>query len=200
MLIGEGETSVPVTKRNFERLVHSLEQSRSEYDNVPYSDGRFLKDFVIKTKRKRALELGSSNGYSAIWIGMGMKYNEGVLHTIEINSRIFRQCKENIRLAGLENSVNCINGNATEIVGSIQGNFDFLFLDLGPVDMLPELMVVEPRLTDDAIIALHNTSFERCYQHLLQYAASRKWAVEKRYQDGGNGFGFFVLRRINARF
>lgn len=197
---GTGGASAPVkSKAALENLLQSMEQVRSKYDSIPRSDGQFLKALVTRTKRKCALELGSGNGYSAIWIGMGMRANTGRLYTIEINSSIFGQCQENIRRAGIENTVHCIHGNAIEGVEDISGSFDFVFLDLGPVDMLPEFKALESKLTKDTLIAIHNISFEHSYKRLLQYAASTEWVIEKRYSYDIDGFGFFLFKRINNK-
>ena len=174
-------------------LLKQLETVRWQFDNVPRSDGRFLKQLIIKTKRKNALEIGSANGYSAIWIGSGIRANNGRLHTIEIRPPLAKQCRENIRLAGLEAFVNCIEGDAIKKVEELPGNFDFLFLDLGPVDMLPILHAAEAKLTDDAIIMLHNLSFEYSYKRLLKYAILKRWAIDKHQED--NGKGFFVVAK-----
>jgi predicted O-methyltransferase YrrM len=178
-----------------DRILKQLEESGRQFDNVPRSDGRFLEAFVLKTKRKNALEIGSANGYSAIWIGRGMRENRGRLHTIENSPSRARQCRENIRLASLEATVNCIEGEAMDKVKEITENVDFLFLDMGPVDMLSIVQAVEAKLTDDAIIALHNIHFEQSYARLFEYATSRGWTVEKHQPGDDGGYGFFIVSK-----
>ncbi len=53
--------------------------------SVAEEDGRFLRMLVASTGRKRALEIGSAFGYSAIWIGLGLRDTGGKLVTIEID-------------------------------------------------------------------------------------------------------------------
>src|SRR5262245_35524256 len=50
---------------------------------VSEEDGRFLRVLVASTKTKRALEIGGASGYSAIWIGMGLRDTGGSLVTME---------------------------------------------------------------------------------------------------------------------
>lgn len=180
-------------------LLDQLEDTRWQFDNVPRPDGQYLKELMIKTKRKCALEIGSANGYSAIWIGLGMKVNKGQLYTIEINPSLAKQCQDNIQLAGLSKTVSCIEGSVIENVPKLAVDFDFLFLDLGPVDMLPVLKVAEEKLTDYAIIALHNISFEYSYQRLLQYVASKGWTVERIGSNDSMGYGFFIVTKSTNR-
>ncbi len=176
-------------------ILETLENSRFRYNNVPSGDGQYLKELMIKTKRKSALEIGSANGYSAIWIGMGVKVNNGLLHTIEINRSLAMKCRENIHSAGLAQTVSCLEGNAKDEVKSLRIFFDFLFLDLGPVDMLPVLKAVEPKLTDNALIVIHNLNFEQSYTLLFQYAASKGWTIDREYTDDCGGYGFFIITK-----
>ena len=59
-------------------------------------------------RRKRALEIGAASGYSAIWIGMGLRQTGGRLVTIEYDAARARKAAENIRRAGLADIVQVI--------------------------------------------------------------------------------------------
>src|SRR6266550_4331190 len=50
---------------------------------VSEEDGRFLRLMVASSGAKRALEIGGASGYSAIWIGLGLRETGGRLVTIE---------------------------------------------------------------------------------------------------------------------
>jgi len=54
--------------------------------NVPPQDGRFLYDLILARGYKRGLEIGTSNGYSGLWLGLALRKNGGKLITIEIDS------------------------------------------------------------------------------------------------------------------
>ena len=47
--------------------------------NVPRVDGEFLHDFIVERGYRRGLEIGTSNGYSAIWMGMALRKTGGKL-------------------------------------------------------------------------------------------------------------------------
>ena len=53
---------------------------------VSEEDGRFLRLMVASCGAKRALEIGGASGYSAIWIGMGLRQTGGQLVTIEYDA------------------------------------------------------------------------------------------------------------------
>lgn len=170
-------------------------EARWRFHNVPAADGRFLYDLVRETKRQQALEFGSANGYSAIWIGLGLEENGGRLDTVEIDPGRSKLCEKNVGQAGLKSVVNCINGDALKVSKTLDGKYDFFFIDLGVVEVLPFLESVESKLSDDAIILLHNIGFEGSYKKTLDYARQRGWAVEKGRPSDGHGYGFFVVRK-----
>ena len=53
---------------------------------VSEEDGRFLRVLIATSKAKRALEIGGASGYSAIWIGMGLRDTGGTLVTMEYDA------------------------------------------------------------------------------------------------------------------
>ena len=77
------------------------------------------------------------------------------------------------------------------MAANLNDRFDFLFVDPGPMDVLPVVKAAEPKLTDGHIIALHNLDFAGSYRSILDYARSKGWMIrELRPQDG---YGFFVI-------
>ena len=168
-----------------------MEQFMGTYHNVPRADGEFLKQLVEKNNRRHGLEMGSANGYSAIWIGLGLENTKGDLKTIEIEPDIAAMCRENLKRVGLEKTATCMTGDALVVTPTFQGPFDFLFIDIGPMDMTPFVKAVEPKLTQDTIIVLHNLSFISSYKKVLDYAASKGWQVKKVKPD--HGMGLFLI-------
>lgn len=136
-------------------LMPFLEQFRAKFHNVPRSDGEHLRWVVVATKRKRALEIGTANGYSALWLGLGLEATRGHLTTVEIEPPIVKEAQANLKRAGmLDKVVTVVEGDALKVVPKLEGKFDFVFIDIGP-RMLPFFQAVESKLTDDAIVAVH---------------------------------------------
>ncbi len=140
---------------NFER--HGL--------NTAYSDAKFLRIMVESSGAKRGVEVGSCNGYGAMFMGMGFEKNEGKLYTIEILPRFVKECRENIEKVGLEDSVECIEGDALEVMPELEGTFDFLFIDAVKSDYFKYFKIMEPKLEKGAVIVADNT---------IQYADAMK--------------------------
>ncbi|MFA0749721.1 MAG: hypothetical protein SLRJCFUN_000124 [Candidatus Fervidibacter sp.] len=154
-------------------LLPWMEQFRERYHNVPRSDGEFLRWLVVATQRKRALEIGTANGYSAIWLGLGLEATGGQLTTIEIQPELVREAQANLKRAGLLGRVvTVVEGDALKVVPKLEGKFDFAFVDIGPRP-LPFVEAVLPKLTDDAIIAVHRPPFEGALRDYLEAMRKR---------------------------
>jgi predicted O-methyltransferase YrrM len=113
------------------RVVAFLEGSRGKWRdmNVPYEDGKVLHDLVVKNGWTRGLEIGTSTGHSAVWIGWAMAKTGGRLLTIEIDERRFKIAKANLEAAGLSAYVDVRLADAHALVKELPGPFDFVFSD-----------------------------------------------------------------------
>jgi len=134
--------------RHFGRWNHMM--------NVPPSGGMFLKILVECSRVENALEIGSSNGYSTIWVAMGLERHGGKLTTIEIDADRARMCRENVRKAGLEKVVMTIEGDAFKVIPTLDGSFDFVFLDAWKPDYVKFLDLVMPKVLTGGLIVAHN--------------------------------------------
>jgi predicted O-methyltransferase YrrM len=123
---------------------------------VSEEDGRFLRLLIASTGRKRALEIGGASGYSAIWIGMGLRATGGRLVTIEYDPVRAKELAENVKRAGLSDIVQVVSGDAFEQIPKIPGTFDFVFLDAWKKDYKRFYDMVYPRLDKGALFLAHN--------------------------------------------
>lgn len=123
---------------------------------VSEEDGRFLRVLIASTGATRVLEIGAASGYSAIWMGMGLKETGGKLVTIEYDPARAREAQENVRRAGLERVVEVIHGDAFKVIPSLPGNFDLVFLDAWKPDYRKFFDLVFPRVTPGGIFLAHN--------------------------------------------
>jgi len=128
---------------------------------VSEEDGKFLRLLIASTKRRHALEIGGASGYSAIWIGQGMRETGGKLVTIEYDPERSKELAENIRRAGLTDVVQVIAGDAFKEIPKIAGTFDFVFLDAWKRDYKRFLDLVFPRLDKGALFTAHNVVNKR---------------------------------------
>jgi caffeoyl-CoA O-methyltransferase len=123
---------------------------------VSEEDGRFLRLMIASSRAKHALEIGGASGYSAIWIGLGLRDTGGHLVTIEYDPIRAKELAENIRRAGLSDIVQVVAGDAFQQIPKVAGTFDFVFLDAWKKDYKRFLDMVSPRLDQHGLFLAHN--------------------------------------------
>lgn len=141
---------------DLQRLMQQIKAADTDLLAVSEEDGRFLRVMVAASGATRALEIGGANGYSAIWIGLGLRATGGHLTTIEYDPARARVAEANIRKAGLADIVTVVSGDAFREVPKLQGTFDFVFLDAWKRDYKRFLDMVFPRLQPRGLFLSHN--------------------------------------------
>jgi predicted O-methyltransferase YrrM len=96
---------------------------------VARTTGQFLFAFVAPQTDCEVLEIGGSRGYSSIWLGAGVRYLGGRVLSLENDPAKAEAWHRNVAEAGLEDSVELIEGDALETVPGIADVFDLVFLD-----------------------------------------------------------------------
>lgn len=128
---------------------------------VSEEDGRFLRLMIATSGAKRALEIGGASGYSAIWMGLGLRDTGGTLVTIEYDPARARELAANIRRAGLSDIVQVVAGDAFQQIPKLTGTFDFVFLDAWKKDYRRFFDLVYPRLDRGGLFVGHNVVNKR---------------------------------------
>lgn len=141
-----------------DKFLQELEKYNLRYEmlNVSREDGILLRMFIEMINVKNALEIGTSNGYSTIWICLGLKTSGGHLTTIEIDSKKVKMARENLEKAGISQQVTALEGDAFKIIPELNGAFDFVFLDAGKSDYYDFFKIFYPKVKKGGIIAAHN--------------------------------------------
>ena len=96
---------------------------------VAPTTGRFLFGLVAPQWDCEVLEIGGSRGYSSIWIGAGVRYLGGRVLSLESDPAKVKAWRKNVAEAGLEETVELLDGDAFETLPQIQDVFDVVFID-----------------------------------------------------------------------
>jgi caffeoyl-CoA O-methyltransferase len=150
-----------VTKSDDEKKIVSVlnemtSTQRVQGANVPMDDGRFLRILVESIGAKNVVEIGTSNGYSALWMLLGLKSTGGKLTTFEIEASAVKLARQNFKNAGVDNLATVVEGDAHEKVKTLKEPIDLLFLDAdkdGYYDYLKQLL---PLVRPGGLIVAHN--------------------------------------------
>lgn len=117
--------------------------------------GKILAEIVRKHKPRKILEVGSLYGYSAILIAKNSPAKAEIT-TVEKNPEHARITEQNVERARLESQIKVIQGDAKEILPTLPGPFDLVFLDAEKTQYLDYLKAVENKLHQGSVVIADN--------------------------------------------
>ena len=98
--------------------------------NITPDTGEFLAVLVKATGARRILEIGTSNGYSTLWLADAAAPVDGAVTTIELAHEKIDMARANFARAGLDTRITLLEGDAGAMLDSLfDASFDLLFLD-----------------------------------------------------------------------
>ena len=153
---------VPLTSLAQEQKVldylNYIEKNQSKgMMNVPPEDGRLLRILTESSKARNVVEIGTSNGYSGIWICLGLKNTGGHLTTFDIDEPRFKLAQENFKKAGVNSMVTQVLGDAHKEVLKLKEPVDLLFIDADKPGYFDYLKKLLPLVRPGGLILAHNT-------------------------------------------
>ncbi|MFC2129765.1 O-methyltransferase, partial [Bacteroidota bacterium] len=126
--------------------------------NVPTTDAKMLYDLIIKGNYKSALEIGTSTGYSGIYIAWALSKTGGKLITIDNDEERHKTALKNFKEAGLTEYIDARLADAHVLVKEIEGPFDFVFSDADKNWYKNYFNDVDPKLIVGGCYTTHNIS------------------------------------------
>ncbi len=124
--------------------------------NVSEEDGKILYEIIVQNRYKRALELGTSTGHSAIWIAWALSKTGGRLISIEIDEWRYKQALANFKEAGVSDYIDARLADAHQLVNELPGFFDFIFIDADKNWYTNYAKALIPKLEPEGCITAHN--------------------------------------------
>ena len=98
--------------------------------NITRDTGEFLAVLVRATVARRVLEIGTSNGYSTLWLADAARTIGGAVTTIELSEYKVGLATQNFARSGLASCITLIHDDAGVVLGRVaDGAFDLVFLD-----------------------------------------------------------------------
>ena len=124
--------------------LHMIEKEAVR-DDVPIirkETGELLRILLQIKKPERILEVGAAIGFSSVFMGENTDNNTHIT-TIENYPPRIERAKANIALAGMEDKITLIPGDAAEVLKELSGSWDFIFMDAAKgqyIHFMPEVM------------------------------------------------------------
>jgi len=147
-----------------EKVLSELEKTRSEFWNLDRNCANFL-NILIKIKNaRRVLEIGTSNGYSGLWILSALKQTGGKLTTIEFWEKRQSIARANFSLCVPDVPVEPKIGSAVVVLEDLleeiqkgkRPKFDFVFIDANKKEYIKYFELVDKMLENKGVIVADN--------------------------------------------
>lgn len=199
----DGETLFPsqtLAKTERERkilaVLEDMDQTQRRGSmSVPVNDGRLLRIFAESTGAKQVVELGTSIGYSGLWLCLGMEKTGGQLTTFEIDPDRAATARANFKRAEVEDRVNLILGDAHEKVSAVAGPVDIVFLDADKEGYLDYLEKLLPKLRPGGLVIAHNMSQRQADPRYVKAITSNPELETLFISTGASGISITMKKR-----
>ncbi len=149
-----GEENMDKTSREF-REKFIKEFPKHGLSTTP-GDAMFLRILVESSGAKRGVEVGSAFGFGAMNMGIAFEKNGGKLFSLEIDPKMVQTSRGNIEKVGLEKTCTVIEGDALKTLPTLEGEYDFIFIDALKRDYLKYFQAISPKLKVGAIVVADN--------------------------------------------
>lgn len=139
-------------------VMSELEKTQKDFWNIPRKTGVLMNMFIKMMNVKSALEIGTSNGYSGLWLAKALKETGGKLTTIEYYEKRQSIAIENFKTCAVDDVVRPLQGSACDLIESFSEDekFDFVFIDANKREYVKYFELIKPHLTRKAMIVADN--------------------------------------------
>jgi predicted O-methyltransferase YrrM len=118
--------------------------------------GMLLYLLTTGAQSRRILELGTSYGYSTVWLAAAARATGGKVLSLELREFKIEHARQALTRAGLSTRVEFHAGDCLETLKTLSGPFDFVLLDVWKDLYLPCFELIHPKLAAGGIIAADN--------------------------------------------
>lgn len=142
--------------------------------------GRFLNAMVRGVNSKNILEIGTSYGYSTVWLAEAASKTGGKVTTLEIDEKKAAYSKSKLEQAGLIKNIDFKVGNALEYLAGLQSSndenqFDFVLVDIWKELYVPCFELFLPLLKKGAYVICDNMLYPEIHR---KEASEYRTAIE----------------------
>jgi caffeoyl-CoA O-methyltransferase len=161
---------------NMRQVMRELEEQTARDQvalrSVTEDVGRCLALLAMSAPQGAFIELGSSCGYSSLWLSLAARARGVTLSTVELNEKKVALVRDNMSRAGAAGSVEAVHGDALDYATRFE-EIAFCFSDLQPPELNAKAYEkVVPRLVPGGLLVIDNVTSPRVQTELLNRAES----------------------------
>lgn len=121
--------------------------------------GHFLHTLITEAGAKSILEIGTSYGYSTLWLADAARETGGKVVSLDVHAGKQDYARKSLAKAGVASYAEFRLGDARETIRALDGPFDFVLVDLWKDLYIPCFELCYPKLGKGAFIAADNMTF-----------------------------------------
>lgn len=165
---------------------------------IPPSSAQMLRFMVLATKAKTILELGTSIGFSTMWLALGAKENGGHVYGTEIFEEKADLAEQNLKEAGVNDLVTILRKDILEVLKEweTEKKIDFVFMDADKQRYDQYLEKLIPLLSDNGVIMVDNVG--NYPQHMQPFLDMCKARTEVVVHFLNIDFGLLMIVKSDA--
>lgn len=135
-----------------------LEQTRKNFWNIPPESAGLIHKYITENNYKDILEIGTSNGYSTIWLSDAASQTGGHVTSLEYWQKRIVLAEANLEECGLKEFYTIIQGSAIDSIKSFeQGtSFDFVLIDANKREYIKYFELVHPMIRKGGMFVADN--------------------------------------------
>jgi predicted O-methyltransferase YrrM len=138
-------------------ILAELEKTSSIYWNISRDTAIFINSIIKESGYKTVFEIGTSTGYSGLWVAEALSHNGGHLYTMESHAKgRYTLGQESFAKSGLQKYITHILGHAPEDIPENPKKIDLLFLDATKEEYVEHFDALKNRISKGGMIIADN--------------------------------------------
>ena len=121
--------------------------------------GALLHQLVLLQRPQRVLEIGTFSGYATVWMATALPEG-GRIDTVEINDEMEGLIREGFARAGVSERIRLHIGNALDVIPSLEGPFDLVFIDADKREYVAYYQAVVDEVRPGGLILADNVLWD----------------------------------------
>lgn len=150
----------PIPKSEQEKhilgVIDDARNSGDVYLEVPVADGRMLRLLTETADAKNVIEIGTSTGYSGLWLCLALIKTGGKLTTFEYDAGRASHARRHFQQAGVDRIVTVVEGDAHKTISQAKGPVDVVFSDADKEGYVDYLHKTLPLVRPGGLLLAHN--------------------------------------------
>ncbi|MFI3300841.1 MAG: class I SAM-dependent methyltransferase [Candidatus Gastranaerophilales bacterium] len=141
-----------------QEILLGLEKTQKEFWNISRVTAEFLSILIVEEKAKNVLEIGTSNGYSGIWLAKALEQTGGHLTSVEYYEKRIALARENFKTCGVDKLVTTLQGSACSVLENLDEDFviDIAFVDANKKEYIDYYKLIDKHLRVGGVLTCDN--------------------------------------------